>query len=308
MLVGTLALAHPIIPFVTEEIYGFIPGAEGLLAAGIQLERASVDDGAERAVGRVIEAVQAMRAWRDLVRGAGRRDRPRAARSAPGYEDTGEHLARLARLSFSSDGGDPVASVPVPGGVVEILPSAEVDTGAAERKRARGARRSSRRSSARSASSPTAASSRRRLPDVVARRAREARAAPRGAGGAVNREQAERYILARELFGMRFGLDRMRRLMTALDHPERRFDSIHVVGTNGKSSTTRMIAAILEEHGLRTGAYLSPHLVSFGERIRSRTGTSRRRSSRLRSSAPRTRPSWSTARWAATSGSRSSSC
>jgi dihydrofolate synthase/folylpolyglutamate synthase len=84
----------------------------------------------------------------------------------------------------------------------------------------------------------------------------------------VNREEAERYILARELFGMRFGLDRMLRLMTALDHPERRFDSIHVVGTNGKSSTVRMIAAILEEHGLRTGAYLSPHLVSFGERIR----------------------------------------
>jgi dihydrofolate synthase/folylpolyglutamate synthase len=84
----------------------------------------------------------------------------------------------------------------------------------------------------------------------------------------VNREQAERYILDRELFGMRFGLDRMRRMMTALGHPERRFDSIHVVGTNGKSSTVRMIAAILERHGLRTGAYLSPHLLSFGERIR----------------------------------------
>jgi dihydrofolate synthase/folylpolyglutamate synthase len=60
----------------------------------------------------------------------------------------------------------------------------------------------------------------------------------------------------------------MRRLMTALGHPERSFDSIHVVGTNGKSSTTRMIAAILSRHGLGTGAYLSPHLVSFGERIR----------------------------------------
>ena len=83
-------------------------------------------------------------------------------------------------------------------------------------------------------------------------------------------EEAERYILDRELFGMRFGLDRMLRLMTALDHPERRFDSIHVVGTNGKSSTVRMIAAILERHGLQTGAYLSPHLVSFGERIRAR--------------------------------------
>ena len=56
--------------------------------------------------------------------------------------------------------------------------------------------------------------------------------------------------------------------MIALDHPEQRFDSIHVVGTNGKSSTTRMIAEILARHGKRTGAYLSPHLESFGERIR----------------------------------------
>jgi dihydrofolate synthase/folylpolyglutamate synthase len=81
-------------------------------------------------------------------------------------------------------------------------------------------------------------------------------------------EQAERQILDRELFGMRFGLDRMRRLMTALHHPERRFEQVHVVGTNGKSSTSRMIAAILQEHALRTGAYLSPHLVSYAERIR----------------------------------------
>jgi dihydrofolate synthase / folylpolyglutamate synthase len=80
--------------------------------------------------------------------------------------------------------------------------------------------------------------------------------------------EAERWLLSLELFGMRFGLDRMRRLMTALGHPERAFGSIHVVGTNGKSSTTRMIAAILAHHGLRTGTYLSPHLISFGERIR----------------------------------------
>jgi dihydrofolate synthase / folylpolyglutamate synthase len=81
-------------------------------------------------------------------------------------------------------------------------------------------------------------------------------------------EDAERYLVSLELFGMRFGLDRMRRLMTTLDQPERRYDTIHVVGTNGKSSTTRMIAAILQRHDLRVGAYLSPHLVSFAERIR----------------------------------------
>ena len=81
-------------------------------------------------------------------------------------------------------------------------------------------------------------------------------------------DEAERYLLSIELFGMHFGLDRMRRLMLALDHPERRFDTIHIVGTNGKSSTTRMIAEILARHGRRTGAYLSPHLESYRERIR----------------------------------------
>jgi dihydrofolate synthase / folylpolyglutamate synthase len=85
--------------------------------------------------------------------------------------------------------------------------------------------------------------------------------------GAWTLDDAERYLRSLELFGMRFGLDRMRRLMTALGHPQRQFQSIHVVGTNGKSSTTRMIAAILERHGLRTGTYTSPHLVSFAERI-----------------------------------------
>jgi dihydrofolate synthase/folylpolyglutamate synthase len=79
--------------------------------------------------------------------------------------------------------------------------------------------------------------------------------------------QAERQLRSLELFGMRFGLDRMRRMMTALGSPERRFDAIHVLGTNGKSSTTRMTAAILERHGLRTGAYLSPHLISYRERV-----------------------------------------
>ncbi len=67
---------------------------------------------------------------------------------------------------------------------------------------------------------------------------------------------------------MRFGLDRMRRMMTALGSPEQRLDAIHVLGTNGKTSTTRMIAAILERHGLRTGAYTSPHLISYSERVR----------------------------------------
>ena len=83
----------------------------------------------------------------------------------------------------------------------------------------------------------------------------------------MNLRQAEEYLLGLELFGMRFGLDRMHKLTTLLGLPQRRFASIHVVGTNGKSSTTRMTAAILERHGLRTGVYTSPHLRSFPERI-----------------------------------------
>ncbi|HEX6461544.1 MAG TPA: cyanophycin synthetase [Thermoleophilaceae bacterium] len=83
----------------------------------------------------------------------------------------------------------------------------------------------------------------------------------------MNLRQAEEYLLDLELFGMRFGLDRMHKLMTVLGMPQRRFASIHVVGTNGKSSTVRFIAGILERHGIRTGSYTSPHLVSFTDRI-----------------------------------------
>lgn len=80
--------------------------------------------------------------------------------------------------------------------------------------------------------------------------------------------EAERWLLDLELFGMRFGLDRVRRLLTVLGAPQERFASVHVVGSNGKSSTTRLLAGVLRAEGLRTGAYLSPHLVSFAERIR----------------------------------------
>jgi dihydrofolate synthase / folylpolyglutamate synthase len=81
---------------------------------------------------------------------------------------------------------------------------------------------------------------------------------------------AERHLRSLELFGMRFGLDKMRRLMTALGSPQLRYGSIHIVGTNGKSSTAHMTAAILERHGLATGTYTSPHLRSYRERLRVR--------------------------------------
>jgi dihydrofolate synthase / folylpolyglutamate synthase len=73
--------------------------------------------------------------------------------------------------------------------------------------------------------------------------------------------RAEEHLLSLELFGMRFGLERMRRLLTVLGSPQERFAAIHVVGTNGKSSTARMCAALLEAHGVRiriADAYLEP--------------------------------------------------
>ncbi|HEY1689088.1 MAG TPA: cyanophycin synthetase [Solirubrobacteraceae bacterium] len=105
-------------------------------------------------------------------------------------------------------------------------------------------------------------------PDRAGERLQRERAEqPQGKAERWTGEQAERHLSSLELFGMRFGLDRMRRMMTVLGAPERRLQTIHIVGTNGKSSTTRMIAAILQRHGISTGAYLSPHLVSYSERV-----------------------------------------
>jgi dihydrofolate synthase/folylpolyglutamate synthase len=67
--------------------------------------------------------------------------------------------------------------------------------------------------------------------------------------------------------GWKLGLERMHKLSTALGLPQHRFASIHVVGTNGKSSVTRMIAALLEAHGMRTGACVSPHATRWSERV-----------------------------------------
>jgi dihydrofolate synthase / folylpolyglutamate synthase len=74
------------------------------------------------------------------------------------------------------------------------------------------------------------------------------------------------YLDSLEPVGWRLGLDRMWKLTTALGLPQRRFASVHVVGTNGKSSVTRMVAALLEAHGVSSGACLSPHTTRWTER------------------------------------------
>jgi dihydrofolate synthase / folylpolyglutamate synthase len=74
------------------------------------------------------------------------------------------------------------------------------------------------------------------------------------------------YLDSLEPIGWRLGLERMWKLTTALGMPQHRFASIHVVGTNGKSSVARMTAALLEAHGVSAGACLSPHADRWSER------------------------------------------
>jgi valyl-tRNA synthetase len=148
VLTETVALAHPLIPFETEEIYSYIPGAHGLLAARVATGEEPLDEPAERAIDRVIEAVQALRTWRDLA-GVKAGATVSARMVAEGYDEVAEHLARLARFSFvqeanetgrsgSAESPDGIAAVnltvPIPGGTVEILAGAYLDLEAAQRK------------------------------------------------------------------------------------------------------------------------------------------------------------------------------
>ena len=89
-------------------------------------------------------------------------------------------------------------------------------------------------------------------------------------------DQAVRYLLTlgRELASpqharaAKFDLENIRVLAARLGNPERAFRSVHVAGTNGKGSTSAMLASILDAAGLRAGLYTSPHLVRINERIR----------------------------------------
>lgn len=74
--------------------------------------------------------------------------------------------------------------------------------------------------------------------------------------------------LGQELRGVKFDLANMRHMLAALGHPERSYPSAIVAGTNGKGSTSAMLASILTCSGYKTGLYTSPHLVRVNERIR----------------------------------------
>jgi dihydrofolate synthase/folylpolyglutamate synthase len=74
-------------------------------------------------------------------------------------------------------------------------------------------------------------------------------------------------LLAREFFGIKLGLDNIRTLVAALDHPELAYATVIIAGTNGKGSVTAMVECALRAAGHRTGRYTSPHLVRLEERF-----------------------------------------
>jgi valyl-tRNA synthetase len=112
----TLALCHPVIPFVTEELWSHVPGTDGLLAGGRLPSPGARDLEAEAAFGHVIEAVTAIRAWRDS---AGVRPGERLAVALPDGLEAGA-VAQLARLDLDGAREGEPATVLTPAGAVEI--------------------------------------------------------------------------------------------------------------------------------------------------------------------------------------------
>jgi valyl-tRNA synthetase len=136
LLRETVALAHPIIPFVTEELWTYL-GDAGELLAGCsypQAVAALIDEDAEAEVARAIEAITLIRGWRDSVNARPGLIVP-ARLSAEGYSSTLEAVGRLARLDLPAEDVGSVASVSIPGGTLEVLSAEGLDLGAAERGR-----------------------------------------------------------------------------------------------------------------------------------------------------------------------------
>ena len=76
------------------------------------------------------------------------------------------------------------------------------------------------------------------------------------------------YLESRLMFGMVPGLESTFKICAALGDPQKAFRTVHVVGTNGKGSCSYYLSGILQAHGIKTGLYTSPHLISLRERIR----------------------------------------
>jgi valyl-tRNA synthetase len=117
-----LALAHPLMPFVTEEIYSYLskPAAEALVIHPFpEVDDALIDEAAEAEIGRAIVLTRALRRWRNLAGVPVRQVLTARADGNPPHE----LVSRLARVQFSEDGGEPIASV----AGVELLETEGID-------------------------------------------------------------------------------------------------------------------------------------------------------------------------------------
>ena len=81
-------------------------------------------------------------------------------------------------------------------------------------------------------------------------------------------QAAEKYILSREFFGMKLGLENITSFLDEIGTPQNNYKTIHISGTNGKGSTSAMLDSVLRAAGHKTGLFTSPHLISFRERIK----------------------------------------
>jgi valyl-tRNA synthetase len=136
VLAETIALAHPVMPFVTEEIWSYM--RDGLLAGSAYPvpDDALIDPHAEATLERVIAATQALRGWREATR-VPPRQVVQAELRADGYDGSAASIERLARFSFVEQGGeDAIATIAIPGGQVAVLP-VDVDLTEYENRRER---------------------------------------------------------------------------------------------------------------------------------------------------------------------------
>jgi valyl-tRNA synthetase len=123
----TLAMAHPVMPFVTEELWSHLPGSDTLLAASPYpvADDAYLDDAAEAAIERQFEAVQAVRAWRQAI---GAPPGPKLPAFIDGdFDGILDGILLLARLELVSGDRPDVQPIAVPGGTIAILPNEHVD-------------------------------------------------------------------------------------------------------------------------------------------------------------------------------------
>ena len=264
-----LALAHPLMPFVTEEGWSRMPGSESLMAVHPAPSAPGPrDEAAEAEIRAVQEEVNAIRGWRaqrGISPATTSSPRTRTRSRAPWRGPSPPGIRPISCPGFSC----PTRSMGV--GV-----AGETVDARAEIERLKGELRTAEAELERAEREAVRSAVRRARPGPPGQRGAREGGALRGRAGdargphrraRVTPEAARDWIAGLQILGMRLGLERIRALLGALGHPERAAPALHVVGTNGKSSTARLAAAAMAGPGRRVGAYLSPHIVNWTERV-----------------------------------------